>query len=324
MKKLVIILTVIGILLLVYLFGPRIKADIAFNPVSVPDTPREVENFVRQSEAAFPDIRPGAEKMIAWFDPAKKNVTRYSIVYIHGYSACRQELAPLVDIVAKNIGANIYYTRLKGHMREPDALADITAGDWLRDAKEACEIGRRIGGKTIVIGNSSGGTLAAWILAQDSGEDISAAVLISPNFGPEGIAASAVLWPWGEQLTRLALGTYRVWKPRNEGEKKYWNYRQPVEAVFTMMSLVGYVDRLDLSRVKAPVLVIYSPADRVVDAGMIRKKYDAIGSKKKALIPFTGSQDEYQHILAGDILSPGTTKTIAGIITEFLAGLDKK
>lgn len=324
MKKLVIILAVMGTLLLVYLFGPRIKADITFQPASIPRTTRDIENFVRQSEARFQDIRPGAEKMIVWDDPVRKNVTRYSIVYIHGYSACRQELAPLIDIVAKKIGANVYYARLKGHLRNPDALAGITAGDWLHDTGEAYEIGRRIGEKTVIIGTSTGATLAAWLMTRRDTEDIAGAVMISPNFAPKSIAAKAVLWPWGKQLTELAFGKYRVWTPRNDGEKKYWNYKQPVEAVFTMMSLVGYVDGLDLSRIDRPVLVMYSPDDRVVDGGRTRKKFEEIGSKKKTIIPFTGSQDVYQHILAGDILSPGTTRAVADMITGFLALLDSK
>ncbi len=324
MKIAQLFLMLVGVLLIVYLFGPRIKADIGFVPAPVPGTAREVENYVTRSEAMFSDIRPGAEKMIAWSDPSRKNVTRYSIVYIHGYSACRQELAPLVNIVAKKIGANVFYTRLKGHMREPDALAGITAGDWLRDAGEAYEIGRRIGEKTVIIGTSTGATLAAWLLTLGDTEDIAGAVMISPNFAPKSMAAKAVLWPWGKQLTELALGKYRVWTPRNEGEKKYWNYRQPVEAVFTMMSLVGYVDGLDLSRIDRPVLVIYSPDDTVVDGGRTRKKFKEIGSNSKVIIPFTGSGDKYQHILAGDILSPGTTLAVADMITVFLAQLDSK
>jgi esterase/lipase len=319
MKKILLIVVVFAALPCAYMAGPRVKADITYKPVSIPSTMQAIESYVRQSEAAFNDIRPGAEKIISWNDPLRKNVTPYSIVYMHGYSACRQELAPLIDIAAKKLGANVFYTRLKGHLRNPDALMGITAGDWLRDATEAFEIGRRIGEKTIIVGTSSGATLAAWLLTQKDTDDIAAAVMISPNFAPKSIAGKAVLWPWGKQLTELAIGAYRVWTPRNEGEKKYWNYRQPVGAVITLMSLVGYVDTLDLSRIDRPILVIYSPEDRVVDAETIREKYREIGSTKKEIIPFSGSQDAYQHILAGDIISPRTTRPVAAMIVDFLS-----
>ncbi|MDD4273595.1 MAG: hypothetical protein PHG14_07705 [Desulfobacter postgatei] len=38
-------------------------------------------------------------------------------VYIHGFSATRKETAPLSDLVAKTLNANLFYTRLSGHGR---------------------------------------------------------------------------------------------------------------------------------------------------------------------------------------------------------------
>jgi esterase/lipase len=318
MKKALVVLLAVAALAGVYASGPRARADVSFKPVSVPSAPSEVEKYVRRSEARFGDIRPGAEKLIVWNNPARKNVTRYSIVYVHGYSACRQELAPVVARVAGKLRANVFYTRLKGHLRGPDALAGVTAGDWLRDTLEAYEVGSRIGEKVIIIGNSTGCTLVTWLMAQKRPSDVAAVILISPNFGPKNLLSKAVLWPWGGQLTGLVFGKYREWTPRNEGEKKYWNHKQATGAVVTLMSLIRYVDGLDLSRFERPLLVIYSPEDRIVDTEMILKKYAEIGSKTKAIYPFTGSQDEYQHILAGDIISPRTTPVVSGMITDFL------
>ena len=92
---------------------------------------------------------------MVWHDTVGAK-TKTSIVVMHGFSATSEEIRPLPDLVAKELGANIYFMRFKGHGRDGNALASATAGDWLEDTAEAMEIGRRIGEKVIIIGTSMG------------------------------------------------------------------------------------------------------------------------------------------------------------------------
>ena len=108
------------------------------------------------------------------------------------------------------------------------------------------------------------------------------------------------------------------WEPRNEGERLYWNHKQHYEVVITAMSLVKYVDGLDLSAFTRPVLVVYSPKDQIVRAEKITEKFALLGSKDKKIVEFTVSSDKYQHVLAGDILSPDSNKAMVALITDFL------
>ncbi|MCP4131055.1 MAG: alpha/beta hydrolase [bacterium] len=315
MKKLKVIFGIILVLGIAYFLGPQRTVDDTIKPVNLPE---DLESYLKKSESRYPDIRPETEKIIVWANPKKKNKTPYSIVYFHGYCASRQELVPVTDLVAEDIGANVYYHRLKGHMRKPDALAEASVNDWLNEAVEALEIGKRIGEKVIVMGVSTGATLAVWLAAWDNSKNISACVLISPNFWPNSSTVHISLWPWGEQIARLVLGEYRSWEPRSEKERKFWNTTQPVKVLVTMIALVDLVDKIDLSKFSTPALVIYSPKDQVVSVEAIREKYPQIASKNKKIISYEDSKDTSQHILAGNIISPETTKPVVKMILDFL------
>jgi esterase/lipase len=63
-----------------------------------------------------------------WANPDKTK-TPCAIVYLHGFSATRQETAPLSDLVAAQLGAYLYYTRLAGHGRGGEAMAEPYAND---------------------------------------------------------------------------------------------------------------------------------------------------------------------------------------------------
>src|SRR3990167_6477878 len=123
--------------------------------------PSELETYIAKREAAIPGLRPRVEKTIVWADPHRRRRTPYALVYIHGFSASRQETAPLADTVAAELGANLFYTRLAGHgVDDVDAFASVTADDWKNDAREALAIGALLGEKVILVGNSTGATLA--------------------------------------------------------------------------------------------------------------------------------------------------------------------
>ena len=141
--------------------GPRVAVDttITFDGAQIGD---DIEVYLAQRESRFDDIRDGLEKEIVWAYPASKARTPLSVVYMHGFSSSKGETRPLADIVARKTGANLFYTRLTGHGRDGEAMAEATVNAWVNDMAEEAEIGRRIGEKVIVIGTSAGGSIAAW------------------------------------------------------------------------------------------------------------------------------------------------------------------
>ena len=88
--------------IILFLAGPRVPAETTIHPVNLPD---DLEGYLKASEARFTDIVPNTEKTIIWANPAQKQKTPVSIIYLHGFSATRQETAPLSDMVAQQLGA---------------------------------------------------------------------------------------------------------------------------------------------------------------------------------------------------------------------------
>ena len=297
--------------------GRRQSVDIAITPRSLGE---DLDTYLAQQESQYDDIVPGAEKKIVWADTSGKK-TPLSIVYLHGFSATRQETAPLSDSIAAQLGANLYYPRLTGHGRTTDAMGEPGVSDWLNDAIEAFEIGRQIGDRVILVGTSTGATLATWLAGEVDRNDLAAMVLLSPNFWPKAPGVGLVLWPGGRQLMRLLRGDYLEWEPYNELQARYWTTRYPSSAVVEMMQLVDMVNRMDLSLIETPLFVLYSPNDQVVDPAPIRTTFDRFGDPHKKIIALEEVGDRNNHVLAGDILSPDDTDPVASMIVSFLSGV---
>lgn len=305
------------LLVLVFFSGP--KATVDPQPFSR-QLPADLQAYLTASEAAFPDITPGAEKTIIWAHPEQQQ-TELSIVYLHGFSATRQETAPLCDELAKALGANLFYTRLSGHGRSSRALGEVGAGEWLRDAREALAIGQRLGRKVLIVGTSTGGTLAAWLAATQNDAPVLAYVLISPNFSPRDRAAQVLTWPWASTFAPLLLGTERQWKPLNDEQARYWTHRYPTQALLPMMALVNAVNELPLEQVQAPILLIHANDDQVVSSHAAATAFSRFGSQIKQRVELRESQDPSHHVLAGRIVAPQDTARVALLIEQFVQPL---
>ena len=160
-----------------FLTGPRVPVDtsVTFDAASLGT---DLDAYLVKREANTPNLRAGLGREIIWAFPSSKAKTPISIVYVHGFSASKGEVRPLPDLVAKALGANLYYTRLTGHGQDGAAMATATVNDWVNDYAEAMAIGRAIGEKVIVMGTSTGGGLITWGLTQTAlTENIAGAVL---------------------------------------------------------------------------------------------------------------------------------------------------
>ncbi len=279
--------------------------------------PEDLDRYLADREGRFDDIVAGTEKKIVWAgEPGVP--TESALVYVHGFSATRQEMAPLADLIAGKLEANLYYARLTGHGRSGAAMLAGSVDTWLGDTYEAFEIGRRLGRKVVMIGVSTGGTAVTWLATRPEIERLAACVLISPNFAPANWTANILTLPGGLWLAERIIGKERSWQAENDLHAHYWTTRYPTAVLVPMMRMVKGVRALDLGRIRTPVQVIYAPGDRVVSPRAIVAAFAAMGSDRKALVPFTRSADPSQHVLAGDILSPGTTAEMAAIIADFV------
>ena len=297
----------------------EIDGSYDFDPTQVT---ADLDAYLQQSEQAVSNLRPDAAKRIVWFDTAGEQ-TEWSVVYLHGYSATLEEIRPVPDMVAKALGANLFFTRLSGHGRDGDAMAEPIGADWLADTAEAMEIGRRLGKKVILIGTSTGGTLAA-IAAGDPSmrKDLAGIVFVSPNFKINNPMASLMGWPgarwWGPKLA----GETRSFEPRNEMQAKHWTTSYPMVSTVSLVHLVNYADKMDYVGFDTPAMFMFSDDDQVVVASKTREVAAKWGGDVTLDIVTMGEgDDDYSHVIAGDIVSPGQNQRAVDRIVEWIKGL---
>jgi alpha-beta hydrolase superfamily lysophospholipase len=270
-----------------------------------------------------PGIIPGAEKRIRWYSGQVDSRTSWSVVYLHGFSATRQEIAPVGEMIADQMNANLFETRLAGHGRVQSPLEGVRAEDWLDDGVEALMVGAAIGEKIVLIGTSTGATLALALANLPGFDRVAGLVLISPNFAPRDPAAEFLTWPGGPQLAELLEGDTQSWTPANDLQGRFWSTSYPMAAVVEMMRLVKFA-RMGLPlTLDASVLIIYSPADTVIDVNRILTSYPLLRAPRKKLLEIETSGDQSNHVLAGNILAPENNELLTREVVQFIYGDSK-
>jgi alpha-beta hydrolase superfamily lysophospholipase len=198
-------------------------------------------------------------------------------------------------------------------------MTEATVNDWLNDMAEAIEIGRAIGEQVVLIAVSNGAPLALWYAASEhAGDDLAAVVLMSPNLGPRDQTSEVLLWPWAKQIIQLVMGPERGWEGDNAEHERYWTNHYPSEALLPMMGAVKLGREADLAAIDAPMLIIYSQQDEVVNTDKVSAMFSALGRDDVVLLPVEDSDDSGNHVLAGDILSPNTTERLTVAVVDFL------
>lgn len=302
------------------LHAPTLHAMPTSRPLPPPDI-TALAAWLQASEAAVPDIRPGNAKGIVWAGAAGQRAP-WAVVYLHGFSASRLETAPLAETVASELGANLFHTRLTGHGRlDPQAMGEATLQDWMADTLEALQIGQTLGPRVLVMGSSTGGTLAAWLGTSADAARVSAYVFLSPNFGLKDRRANIVNLPWGQKIALMLHGPTLSSPPASEQEAQAWTTSYPTKSVFPMMALLKSVRDSDLSLFQTPVLVLYSKRDEIVDPAATLATFTRLGSAHKTLVPVDYSQSKGQHVLAGSIKDPAAVAPMANTIVQWVKSL---
>ncbi len=309
-------LALVAVGALIYWFGPR--EDVDLHPRFEPRKFGEgVQVYFESVESAFDDIVPGVEKRVIWQDGFKERRTPVSILYLHGFSATSEEIRPVPDRVADALGANLVYTRLQGHGRRGEAMAEGTASGWMQDMAEGLAAARAVGDQVVVISTSTGGTLAAAAAMDDDlNRDLAGIVFISPNFGVNTPGAFIPGLPWARDWLPVLMGENRDVSGPDPEKNRYWSAIYPWEAVVPMTVLVDVVFALDFSDAKVPALFWFSDDDQVVRPDRTHKFAEAWGAPAVVELVTMGPDDDpSSHVVAGRLMSPGQTEaTVEGIL----------
>jgi pimeloyl-ACP methyl ester carboxylesterase len=297
------------VLLLLYFAGPHPSKPIySLRLPELPESPAAVQQEVLQEESTH-HVKADNEARIIWANDTTKAVTDYSIVYLHGFSASEKEGDPVHRNIAAKFGCNLYLSRLAEHgIDTSEQLINLTAEKYWESAERALAIGKKLGKKVILMGTSTGASLALQ-LAADYPKDVTALILLSPNIAINDPFAWMLNDPWGLQIARMVKhGNYIVSDDDRPEYRRYWNKPYRLEAA---VALEEYLETTmtseNFKKVEQPALVLYyyrDPVhqDSVVKVSAILKMFDELGTppglKRKLAMPNTGN-----HVIGSPIKS---------------------
>jgi len=307
--RLLKILLVIGVVLAaLYFLGPHPAKPVYTKTLpTVTDSGAALEGYVASLESRH-QLKKNNEARIVWANDSLKNITEYAIVYLHGFSASQEEGNPVHRNIAKAFGCNLYLARLAEHgIDTTDALYHFTAEELWETGKEAYAIGKKLGKKVILMGTSTGGTLALQLAA--AYPEIAGLVLYSPNIEINDPNAWLLNDPWGLQIARLVKKSKLNTTSRNDSiYNQFWNHTYRLEATVQLEELLETTMLpATFQQIKQPALSLYyykneKEQDPVVKVSAIQKMMGQLGTaenfKKSVAIPEAGN-----HVLASPIQS---------------------
>ena len=142
--------------------------------------------------------------------------------------------------LARKFGCNLYLSRLAEQgIDTVDQMIDLTADEYWESAKQALAIGERLGKKVILIGTSTGGTLALQLAAAYP-DSIAALILLSPNIAIHDPNAWVLNNHWGLKIARKVNGSDYLSSPQDWGPlfRQYWYPRSRLEGAVALEELL--------------------------------------------------------------------------------------
>jgi carboxylesterase len=225
------------------------------------------------------------------FDPAvvapwRIGEGRRGALLLHGFAGTPPELRRLGEELAR-AGWRCHGPLLAGHGTTPEELAGTRWQDWAASARTALAELRAECDQVVVAGQSTGGSLALHLAANDAG--ISAVACL---------AAPVWLSGWRPRMLPVAKHVVRWDRPgddvdlyRLEGIDELWSYgRRSTRSIHELVRLLAHL-RSELVAVRAPVLICHGERDRVIapaNAVEIERRLLCSAAVERHMLPRSG------------------------------------
>jgi len=315
-KRYFIPLLSLGLLAIAFWAGP--KPDYPAFTGNIEDLKMslgETEVFVSQKHKDVKNFKAGNESYILWADSTKQK-TEYSVVYLHGFSASPMEGDPIHKEFAQRYGANLYVPCLAKHgILDKESFKDLTPKDLIDSAKEAIAIGNILGEKVIVLSCSTGGTLSAYLAAENP-KRIHAQIAYSPNIDLADDTSELLTLPWGLNLAQQVSGSEYRHVPIPENCAPYWTMDYRLEGVIALKALIEETMSSDIyKKINQPLFVGYyykdeENRDKTVSIPAMKTFFEEVSTpeNKKIIHPFPNGA----HVM----LSPLQSKNLDAVRKE--------
>ena len=314
-----ILFTLIILLIVAYLLGPR-PSKPKFNPAFdiIPPTLSELDLYVKEKEGSVDNLKKDNHARIIWANDTLMNKTKYSLLYIHGFSASYREGYPINENFAKRYGVNAYFARLCDHgLNQAEPMINLNADCILESARESLNVAKELGDRVIIMGTSMGAALSLKLVSEYPNL-IKGLIIFSPCLKIGDPSAFIMDKPWGLQIARLITGSkYIVDKEDFPGYLQYWTSNYRIEAVVALQNLVHHtMNNRVYRRVIAPTFVAYyhkndEQEDKVVSVPAIRKMTKELSVPEDKLVVM--EVENGAHVLCSPWYSPDWEKVQKGV-----------
>lgn len=305
-----ILVALIVVVAALYFLGPKVPNAMLTPQLPIVSTSlADLEQDIMAAEKAIPDLKPDNEARIVWADSEKKEKTRYSIVYIHGFGASWAEGEPVHRRLAARYGANLYLARLEdAGIQNPDAYQNLTPESFLQGAKHALAVGKALGDEVILIGTSAGGLLSVYLASTNP--DLKGLILYSPCMDIYNSALKVATGPWGEKAVKAVIGD-RMLNDYTPERQRYWMNSYSSKGLVTLQRSIDAIARKEVyEQIKMPVFLGYyykndDEQDKTVSVKAMREMFPLLGTapeqKREVSFPESGHHVVCSYLTSSDL-----------------------
>ncbi len=284
----------------------------------IPDDTTKLDAFIRAQESQF-DLKEGTQAQIIWNGKKEYKKTEYSLVYLHGFRASHPEGNPVHKRIAESFGYNLFLSRMDEHgVKAKYPLLNLTEEKMLHSAQFAFEIGKRLGEKVILMGTSTGASLALYLASKPAFKPyISSLILYSPLIRFYGINNQLLTNSIGRTILKRIPGNKFLITSKEStfAEDKIWNKRYAMAGAIALGRFVEHQMKESLfNKVTHPAFIGYyyknkREQDKVVSVRAIKKMIPNFGTRTK-LLKICNFPDAQTHVICNFLLS----KAVNGVI----------
>jgi esterase/lipase len=272
------------------------------------------------AEAAVPGIKPGNQARVIWANDTVRQKTKYSILYLPGFTATAEEGAPIHTNIAKKFGCNLYIARLAQHgLQSEDAFETLTAETYWKSALEALYAAEQLGDSVLIMSTSTGGTLSLLLCANNAiNSKIAGNIMMSPNIEIFDSKATILNNPWGLQIARIIKsGNYIESTDQRDIFKKHWYSKFRLEGAIAVQELIETgMNQKNFAQITQPQLLLYyfkneQQQDNVVSVPAMQKMFASLATPSNAkvekAVPDAGDHVIGSYIKSKDLLTVQTS-----------------
>lgn len=314
----IIALLLVCILLILVMTRPKLNTTAPASKVPTGLSLVELDIWLKKTESETFGVKEGAEALIEFSDKKKPSVTDECFLYIHGFSASRQETSPVTSRIAEHFNANVFHARLAGHGIGSEGMIS-SAETWLQSMVDAWKISSYLGHRVVIVATSTGAPLTVWLLKQVGiANRVAAILLISPNFRIKSPFGFLLTWPLSSRWVHFLLGRTHSWEAESPEHEKVWTSSYSTLAIIEMQKVVDWIASINLKEMSTPLAMMCMPNDPTVSSKAASDAFKLWGSEVKSHIPITKNADSIEHVFVGKLAGPDRTDDTVEAFTQFL------